>query len=100
VATVGTPASAQAASTAGDRSGKTLWTWTMSGRSVRSRAASSVRTEGFHGTSSGTATLPSRDRAAMSSLRRSNTSTRWPAARSSSTSWSTTLFSPLGCAEA
>ncbi|MET8212671.1 hypothetical protein ABZT51_43250, partial [Streptomyces sp. NPDC005373] len=36
----------------------------------------------------------------VETLRRSNTSTRWPAARSSSTSWSTTLFSPLGCAEA
>lgn len=73
---------------------------TTSGRRVRSVAASSARTAGFHGTSSGIAALPSRDRAAMSSLRRSNTSTRWPAPRSSSTSWSTTLFSPLGCAEA
>ncbi len=77
-----------------------MWTCTTSGRSARSLAASSERTAGFHGTSSGTATLPGSDRAAMSSLRRSNSSTWWPASRSSATSWSTTLFSPLGCAEA
>ncbi len=100
MATAGTPASAQAAITAGDSSGKTLWRCTTSGRSARSRSASRARTAGFHGTSSGIAALAGNERAAMSSLRRSNTPTRWPASRSSATSWSTTLFSPLGCADA
>src|ERR1700733_5846537 len=99
VATTGTDASRQAYSTAALTSGNVLCTWTTSGRYSRSVAASSRWDSRLQTTRAGSSALRAADQCSISSLSFSKRLTSCPARASSSLSWSTTRFSPLGVAE-
>src|SRR5580693_5587280 len=99
VATTGTDASRQAYSTEALTSGNVLCTWTTSGRYRRSTAASSRWDSRLQTTRAGSSALRAADQCSISSLSFSKRSTSYPARASSSLSWSTTRFSPLGVAE-
>src|SRR6516164_7427608 len=99
VATTGTDASRQAYSTAALTSGNVLCTWTTSGRYPRSVAASSRWDSRLQTTRAGSSAFCTADQCLISSLSFSKRLTSCPARASSSLSWSTTRFSPLGAAE-
>jgi hypothetical protein len=99
VSTVAVGRSRAAWKTAGESSGKVLWTCMTAGRSRRRIERSCRRAKGFQGAARAPWTSPTTLRARRSSLRRVYSSTSCPRSRRRSFSASKTRFSPLGAPE-